>query len=109
MAKEPAPGGRLARRLVIVAGAAGVAWFAVQGGEYGTTDLWRQRRQKARVIARIEALQHEVDSLDAVKQGVLSDPKVQERIAREEFGLVRGDKELLYRFAERPDSVVKRP
>jgi hypothetical protein len=30
------------------------------------------------------------------------DPRVQERIAREKFGMVRG-RELLYRFAE-PDS-----
>jgi hypothetical protein len=34
---------------------------------------------------------------------VETDPKLQERIAREEFGMVRGSKELLYRFAE-PDS-----
>jgi hypothetical protein len=32
----------------------------------------------------------------------LTDARTQERIAREEFGMVRG-KELLYRFAE-PDS-----
>jgi hypothetical protein len=29
---------------------------------------------------------------------------VQERIAREEFGMVRGDKEILYRFAEPEDT-----
>jgi cell division protein FtsB len=33
-----------------------------------------------------------------VKKAILTDPAVQERIAREEFGMVRGDKELLYRF-----------
>jgi hypothetical protein len=33
---------------------------------------------------------------------------VQERIAREEFGMVRGDKELLYRFATPPDTTRAR-
>jgi cell division protein FtsB len=33
---------------------------------------------------------------------VLNDPKTQERIAREEFGMIRG-KELLYRIAD-PDT-----
>ena len=41
-----------------------------------------------------------------VKRRVETDPKLQERIAREEFGLVRGDKELLYRFAE-PDTSTR--
>ena len=79
--------------------------FAVQGGEYGTTDLFQQRSRKARLMARIDTLQHEVDSLVRVKKSIETDPAVQERIAREEFGLVRGDKEILYRFAEPRDSV----
>ena len=41
-----------------------------------------------------------VDSLRRYKTRVETDPVLQERIAREEFGLVRGDKELLYRLAE---------
>jgi len=44
-----------------------------------------------------------VDSLQRYKRRVETDPKLQERIAREEFGLVRGNKELLYRFAD-PDT-----
>ena len=97
------------QRLVVGAGALLVAWFAVQGGEYGTTDLWRQQKKRAKVEAEIAALQHVVDSLNAVKKSVTSDPKVQERIAREEFGFVRGDKELVYRFADPVDSARKRP
>ena len=38
------------------------------------------------------------------RRAVATDPALQERIAREEFGFVRGDKELLYRFAEPSDS-----
>ena len=78
------------------------AWFAIQGGEYGTFDLFRQHRQRVRLVREIDSLGRIVDSLRRYKQGVLTDPKTQERIAREEFGMVRG-KELLYRIAE-PDS-----
>ena len=77
-------------------------WFAIQGGEYGTSDLVRQHRQRTRLIREIDSMAHLVDSLRRYKQRVLTDPKTQERIAREEFGMVRG-KELLYRIAE-PDS-----
>jgi len=76
--------------------------FAVQGGEYGTTDLVRQRARKRAVEADLARLRRQVDSLRLWKQALTSDPAVQERIAREEFGMVRGDKELLYRFSESP-------
>ena len=85
--------------VVIVAAAV----FAVQGGEYGTSDLVRQRQRHRRLQAQVDTLQREVDSLAAWKHALATDPALQERIAREEFGMVRGDKEVLYRFAE-PDS-----
>jgi hypothetical protein len=31
-----------------------------------------------------------------------------ERIAREEFGMVRGDKEILYRFGESPNATNRK-
>ena len=77
--------------------------FAVQGGEYSTIDLFRQRRQTTELRAAVDSLQHVVDSLGHYRDRVLHDPKLQERIGREEFGWVRGDKELLYRF-DTPDS-----
>ena len=80
--------------------------FAVQGGEYGTTDLLRQRRERRHLLAQIDSLQRDVDSLARVKRAILTDPAVQERIAREEFGMVR-DNELLYRFAEPKDSTAR--
>jgi cell division protein FtsB len=78
-------------------------YFAIQGGEYGTVDLLRQRQQRVRVEHEIDSLKRTVDSLRQHRQRVLTDPRTQERIAREEFGMVRG-KELLYRFVE-PDSL----
>lgn len=77
-------------------------WFAIQGGEYGSVDLLRQHNQRSRLTREIDSLRRVVDSLGRYKQRVLTDARTQERIAREEFGMVRG-KELLYRFAE-PDS-----
>ena len=96
-------GGTRARRLIIGVVALAALVFAVQGGEYGTRDLLRQRARRARLVGAIDSLQHVVDSLKRYKRRLETDPALQERIAREEFGLVRGEKELLYRFAE-PDS-----
>ena len=82
----------------LVIGAA--LFFALQGGEYSTRDLFRQRARKEKLKVSLDSLQRQVDSLKAVKHAIETDPAVQERLAREEFGMVRGDKELLYRFVE---------
>jgi len=67
-----------------------------------------QRSRAARLRAEIDTLRHEIDSLGRVKKSILTDAAVQERIAREEFGMVRGDKELLYRFTTETDSTRAR-
>jgi cell division protein FtsB len=81
--------------------------FAVEGGEYGTSDLLTQRSRERQLRAEIDSLSRIVDSLGRYKRRVETDPKLQERIAREEFGFVRGNKELLYRFAD-PDTAAAR-
>jgi cell division protein FtsB len=78
--------------------------FAVQGGEYSTLDLVHQRRDRKRMVAAIDSLSRVVDSLRRYRDRLQRDPKLQERIAREDFGMVRGTKELLYRFAEPRDT-----
>ena len=90
------------RLAIWLAVAFAATWFAIQGGEYGTMDLVRQHRQRVRLVREIDSLGRTVDSLRRYEQAVRTDPRTQERIAREEFGMVRG-KELLYRIAE-PDS-----
>ena len=87
------------KRLIVAAVLLMAALFAVQGGEYGTTDLYRQKGRRLRLQAAVDSLQRAVDSLQAYRKAVATDPAVQERLAREEFGMVRGDRELLYRFA----------
>ena len=88
------------RRVVLGAVVVGIVVFAIQGGEYGTWDLVSQRTRRARLEARIDSLTRLVDSLERRKRAIRSDAAEQERIAREEFGMVKGEKELLYRFAE---------
>ena len=97
--------GGLGRRLLILAGAAGALWYAVQGGEYGTTDLLAQRSRLGALQHDTAVMHHTVDSLTRWKKAIETDPVVQELIAREEFGMVRGNKELLYRFIDPPDSI----
>ena len=95
------------RRIIWIALSAVVLVYALQGGEYSTTALLSQRSRAKRMRAGMDSLRREIDSLAKVKKAVQADPAVQERIAREEFGMVRGNKEILYRFAE-PDS-ARRP
>jgi cell division protein FtsB len=93
-------------RIIWIAIGAVVLVYALQGGEYSTTALLSQRSRANRMRAGMDSLRHEIDSLANVKKAVQADPAVQERIAREEFGMVRGNKEILYRFAE-PDTARK--
>ena len=102
-AKKRSGGGRGVKRLVVAAGLLAALIFAIEGGEYGTRDLMRQKQRRARLALAIDSAQHVVDSLQRYKKRLETDPALQERIAREEFGLIRGDRELLYRIAE--DSV----
>ena len=88
------------KRAVLALVVAGIAVFAVQGGEYGTWDLVRQKGQRERLQSRIDSLTRLVDSLERRKRAIRTDAATQERIAREEFGMVKGDRELLYRFTE---------
>ena len=91
---------RLQRLMWMAVGVVAI-WFAIQGGEFSTLDLIRQHQQRVQFEREIDSLVRVVDSLRRLKQRVLTDPATQERIAREEFGMVRG-KELLYRIADPP-------
>lgn len=75
--------------------------FAVQGGEYSTGAWLRLRAQVAEERAAVDSLTRAVDSLDALARAVASDPRTQERIARESFGLIR-DGEYLIRLPAEP-------
>jgi cell division protein FtsB len=79
-------------------------FFAVQGGEYSTRDLYVLNARDGTLTREVDSLQRQVDSLTRFLKLVKTDSATQERIAREEFGMVRGDKEILYRFGDAPAS-----
>ncbi len=70
--------------------------FAVQGGEYSTWNWLELRRAETREAAMVEELEGVVDSLQAAARAIERDPKVQERVARESFGMIK-DGEFLFR------------
>jgi len=72
-------------------------YFAVQGGEYGTSDLLELRSDVEREQAEVARLERLVDSLEKVAQAVERDPRTQERVARESFGMIRRG-EFLFRL-----------
>jgi cell division protein FtsB len=84
-------------------------YFAVQGGEYSTKDLYVLRKRTVRLTNEVDSLQHQVDSLARFLRLVKSDSATMERIAREEFGMVRGDREILYRFGESQSTSGDKP
>ncbi|MFN8572416.1 MAG: septum formation initiator family protein [Gemmatimonadaceae bacterium] len=94
------------RRLSLYFVLAFALYYAVQGGEFTTLHLFRQRSREKMLNESIDSLKHVVDSLQRYKARLRTDPALQERIARETYGMVKSDKELLYRFVD-PDSVSR--
>ena len=84
-------------RWAAVVGLALALYFALQGGEYGTLDLLQLRREEAEEGAKVSELQRLVDSLTTAAVGIELDPRVQERVARERFGMIKQG-EFMYRL-----------
>jgi cell division protein FtsB len=80
-----------------IVGLALALYFAFQGGEYGTLDLLQLRREEREERAKVDRLQRLVDSLSKAAIQIELDPRVQERVARERFGMIKKG-ELLYRL-----------
>ena len=87
-------------RVAGFAGAFILLALAAWGGEYSTADWLTMRRQLADEREKVAALRAEVDSLAKAAKDLETNPAVQERVAREEFGMIR-DGELLYRVVPR--------
>jgi cell division protein FtsB len=63
--------------------------FALQGGEYSTGQWLELRRRERAVQNEVDSLGREVDSLARLRRLVETDPAWQERIAREQYGMLR--------------------
>jgi cell division protein FtsB len=86
------------RGWLVLALLAAMAIFAAEGGEYSTWDYRALERELANEQARQVRLTQMVDSLSRLRKSIETDPAVQERIAREQYGMIRPG-ERLYRLA----------
>jgi len=84
-------------RLAMLAALVFALYFAVQGGEYGTLDLLKLRREVAAEQEKVTLLKQALDSLGREAMAIEHDPRVQEHVAREQFGMIRRG-ELLYKL-----------
>ena len=80
-----------------------MAAYAVEGGEYGTMDLLALRTQVRTQRVALDRLRHEVDSLRREERALAQDPLVQEKVARELYGMIRPG-EILYQVVGRDSS-----
>ncbi|MEP6591601.1 MAG: septum formation initiator family protein [Gemmatimonadota bacterium] len=81
------------------------AIFAWHGGIFSTSAYRTMGRQEEASRREASRLQREVDSLTAFADSLERDPSVQERVARESFGMVRPG-ELIFTIVTptKPDS-----
>jgi len=89
--------GRLTRflcpALVVLA-----VYYAFFGGEYSVFEVRSARTSSERARAELSTLQAQNDSLSAWADSLETDSATLERVAREQYGMIR-DGEVLYRFA----------
>lgn len=74
-------------------------YYAVFGGEFSVFELGEARASLTVERAALVTVRAEIDSLQAWADSLQSDPVTIERIAREDFGMIR-EGETLYRFAD---------
>ena len=92
-----------ARRVVLGLVLLAAATFALLGGTYTTFDVFRLRSDLAQERDAIVQLKVAIDSLGKVAQSLERDPRTQERMARDQFGMIR-EGEHLYRIVPSADS-----
>ena len=80
-------------------------YFAFQGGEYGTLDLRELRKEAAEESTAVVGLQHVVDSLGRLAVAIEKDPAMQERVARERFGMLAARGSSCIAWCRQPTSV----
>jgi cell division protein FtsB len=84
-------------RWAIILGVIFALYFAFQGGEYGTLDLRQLNKEAVEESTTVAGLHRVVDSLERLAVAIEKDPVMQERVARERFGMLKPG-EFLYRL-----------
>lgn len=74
-------------------------YYAVFGGEYSVFELRATRESVGVEQARLAEVRARIDSLSTWADSLENDAATIERVAREEYGMIR-DGETLYRFAD---------
>jgi len=74
-------------------------YFFFLGGEYTFLDLWRIDRAQKQEAVQLDAVRADVAALQQRADSLANDSATLERIARENYGLIK-DGERLYRFVE---------
>ena len=77
-----------ARWLAVIALLVAAA-FAYWGGQYSAPNYRALKRDERAAESQVARLQREVDSLRLFRDSLATNPVVQERVARERFGMVR--------------------
>src|ERR1043165_502998 len=97
------------RRFLFFLAVVAAVYLPVQGGQWSTWDLFTQRRQKQALLRANDSLQRKVDSLRRYRAQLDTDRALQEKLARENLGMVRGDKELVYQIGADTSGKKKPP
>jgi cell division protein FtsB len=84
------------------------AVFAWNGGTYSHRNYVALKEVELLDSLRLRQLRHDVDSLHALSDSLDHDPAVQERVAREQFGMARPG-ELTFTILPDSTSLVPRP
>ena len=84
-------------QLIGLGGGVALVLVALFAGEYSTLDWLTLQRQLGEERDSVAALRAGLDSLARLARALENDPATQERVAREQFGLIR-DGEILYRI-----------
>lgn len=94
------------KRLVVPGLLVMAAYYAVFGGEYSVFELREARADVVEEQTRLKQARLEIDSLRAELDKLEHDPATIERIAREDYGMVRAG-EALYRFAHADETAER--
>jgi len=90
------------KRAVVPVLLAVAVYYGVFGGEYSLFELRSVRASVQVEQGRLSEVHLRIDSLAAWADSLREDPGTIERVAREDFGMIR-DGETLYRFADVDD------
>lgn len=88
-------------RLSLAVGVLAASAYLLVAGDSGVWRLSQRRAELERETARVDSLKTETDSLRLMLERLDGDLEFIEKVAREEYGMVKPG-ELLYRVVEKP-------